>query len=124
MGNMAGIDPYELFTIQECDDAIAFVEQEVLDIESQLDNAPDDATIGWARRAKASLQIGRGLKQRLQNRRADINKEAKQEYLRQRERDENQIFINICKETLPKEQFVEIWKKVRSISREYSENKS
>ncbi len=100
------IDPYSLFTIEECDNAIAFVVQECADIEEQLEFPSEEATIGWIRRAKTSLQIGKGLKQRLQNRRGDITAEIRQV----RARRHDAIVANLCKEMLPKEQFQSICK--------------
>ncbi len=104
MGVLLDIDPYDLHTIQECDDAIALVYNECVDIENQIENPDEDWTIGWLRRAKASLGLGRGLKQRLQNRRAEIYAGIKQE----RQNTIDRSFVNHAKKVLTREQFHEI----------------
>jgi len=98
------IDPYELTTVQECDDAIAHVVAECEQIEEDLRHPADEYTFGWLRSAKNALATGKGLKQRLQNRRADISAEIKHERACRLER----MFMDICKETMTKEQFMSL----------------
>jgi hypothetical protein len=102
MGTMADIDPYELVTVQECDEAIALVLEECEQIEEDLRHPHDDYTFGWLRDAKHALAIGKGLKQRLQNRRGDISAEVRHERNSRLERH----FMEVCKETMTKEQFL------------------
>ena len=95
------IDPYDLYTLQQVDDAIADVVQECEYMEQDLRQPPDDYTFGWLRGCKTSLAIGKGLKQRLQNRRAEIVADIKHNRQMRIER----MFMDICKETMPKEDF-------------------
>lgn len=96
------IDPYDLETVRECDDAIALVVQECELMEEDLRNPPDEYTFGWLRTCKGALQIGKGLKQRLQNRRADIAAEVRHQRNWRLERQ----FMEVCKEAMTKEQFL------------------
>lgn len=96
------IDPYDLETLQQCDDAIALVVQECEYMEQDLRQPPDDYTFGWLRGCKTALQIGKGLKQRLQNRRSDIVFEIKH----QRQCRLEHIFMDLCRDTIPKEEFL------------------
>lgn len=102
MGMMAEIEPYDLVTLEECDNAIALVTEECEQIEEDLRHPLDEYTFGWLRGAKNALAIGKGLKQRLQNRRADIAAEIRHE---RNNRLQNH-FMEVCKETMNKEQFL------------------
>ncbi len=102
MGALLEIDPYNLYTLQEIDDAIAFVSEECADIEGQIENPDEEQTIGWLRRAKSSLGLAKSLKQRLQNRRADVASELRTQRASRVER----MFMNVCKEIMSKEEFL------------------
>lgn len=104
------IDPYNLTTVQEIDEAVAYVIEECEQIEEDLRHPRDEFTFGWMRSAKNAVATGKGLKQRLQNRRADLVAEVKHE----RQCRVEHIFMDLCREEMTKEQFLVLKAKAES----------
>lgn len=105
MTRLHEIDPYELSTLQECDDAMAHVDETCLEIEEQLRHPEDHFTFGWLRSAKNALATGKGLRARLHNRRGDLVREMKAQAIDAA----NKAFVDYCRATLLPDQFRTLW---------------
>lgn len=114
MTDFLDIQPYNLMTFEEIDDALAYIEESCLEIDEQLRHPDDDFTFGWLRKAKSALVLGKSLKQRLHTRRGDIQRELKLVSLDAL----NKAFVDHCKDALPPEQFKELWDSVNNQHRE------
>ena len=132
MGDLRDIRPEEFTTLEEFDEAIEFVDEECGHIEMQINSARGAAAqygeysdSDWYARATLALRLARSKKQKLAKKRAALAIMLKEQKHRERDLNRERIFINLCRDELPREQYLSLWKRVDELenaTRESAEN--
>lgn len=125
MGVMQDIDPDLISTIEGFDSALEGVTAACAKIEMQLNFARENAARygemgepGWHARATYALRSGRAKRDVLIRKRAELARRLREGAQANRDRSRERLFISACRELLPKETFLMLWRRVDEI--EYS----